>query len=151
MESFKSFFLEASEQEKNIKQTLAKLPKTHSNLIKGYKFKWEAGNTLKAHDDHVGIINPNTKEIRIAAPWSYGREWVLVHEIGHKVFEKWMTPELIKKWNAILKRTKHKQQQNSEELWCMAYANHFCKNKIEIHNHPEWDEFIKKFIKNSQQ
>lgn len=149
MENFKSFFLEASEQEKDIKRTLAKLPKSHSILIKGYKFKWESGNTLKAHDDHVGIINPNNKTITVAAPWNYGREFTLLHELGHKVWENFIDKEMQKEWIGIVKKTKHKSQQNAEELFCMAYANHFAKNKIEIHNHPNWDSFVKKVINKS--
>lgn len=158
MESFKNFFLETSEQEKDIKQTLAKIPKTHSILIKGYKFKWESGNTLKAHNDHVGIINPNTKSVTIAAPWNYGRSFTLLHELAHLVWEHKMTPELKKQWEELIKRTKPKQKkdlpkkskssldQNAEEIFCMVYATHYAQHTIDTYNKTEWIEFIKNKI-----
>ena len=34
-----------------------------------------------------------------------------------------------------------------EELFEMAYANTYAKNKIEIHSHKEWDNFIKNLPK----
>lgn len=148
MGQFRQFMEQTEEQEKNIKETLAKLPKTHSELIKGYKIKWGCDNVLGAHDDaHVGLLNPNDKSITIAAPWNYGREYTFLHEIAHKVWAKFMTKELIEHWKKIVANTKKKLKQNAEELWCMAYANHFAKNKIVVHTHPEWDNFMKQFVK----
>jgi len=147
MKDFKKFFLERTEEEKNIKTTLDKLPKKYKNLVKGYKFKWQNGNTLDGDDEHVGVIDPKTKTATISAPWNYGREFTFLHELGHKVFEKFMTPDLFKEWKQIVNKTKNKMQQNAEELWCMGFANHFVKNKIVQHHHPEWESFIKKFIK----
>lgn len=147
MDGFKEYFTEASEMDKNISDTLKKIPKAHSAFVKNYAFKWQPGNTLKGDDEHIGIINPIRKTVTIAAPWNFGREFTLLHEIGHKVFENFMTTELKKEWESIIKKTKHKVKQNAEELWCHAYANHFAKNKIEIHNHPTWDKFIEKIVK----
>ena len=146
MKGFKVFF-EGKEECENTDNTLDKLPKSHAALVKGYKFKWENGNCLKGDNEHVGVIDPKKKTITIAAPYNYGREFTFLHELGHKVFEKWMTPALLKEWKAIIKKTKDKQNQNAEELWCMAYANYFAKNKMVIHNHPEWERHMKKFIK----
>ncbi len=149
MNGFKHFLLVelSKEQEKDIESSLAKLPKKHRELIKGYKFKFQPGNTLKGDGEHVGIINPVTKTVTIAAPWNYPREFTFLHELGHKVWEFFVNEKMRKEWDCIVKRTKHKQKQNAEELFCMAYANHYAKNQIEIHNHPEWDKFVKKLPK----
>jgi cytochrome b involved in lipid metabolism len=147
MNGFKLFFEQTKEQEKNIKKTLAKLPKKFSALIKDYKLKWHNDNTLSGDDEHIGLINPIRKTITLAAPWNYGREYTFLHEIGHKVFENFMTDELMKEWKEVLKKTKHKLNQNPEELWCMAFANQFAENKIVVHTHPEWEAYMKKFIK----
>jgi hypothetical protein len=58
-----------------------------------------------------------------------------------------MTKEMFAIWKKIVAGTKNKMNQDAEELFCMAYANHFAKNKIVIHTHPEWESFIQKFIK----
>jgi hypothetical protein len=151
MKGFRQFVEQSEEQEKNIKATIAKLPKSHAALIKGYKVKWGCDNVLGNGDDaHIGLVNPKTRTITISAPYNYGREFTFLHEIAHKVYERFMTKELLEEWKKILKNTKEKMKQSPEELWCMAYANHFAKNKIVIHNHPEWDDFIKKCIKASQ-
>ena len=150
MDGFRKYFLEQTkEQEENIKKTLAQLPKTHLALIKDYKIKWHGDNTLKGDDEHIGIINPNNKTITIAAPWSYGRQFTFLHEISHKVFEKYIAPypEKIKEWKKVMVKNKNRMKQNAEELWCMNYSNHFVKNKIVAHTHPEWETYMKKFIK----
>ena len=146
MKRFIEFLAEATEEEKNIKTTLDKVPKAHSDLIRGFKYRWQSGNTLSGDDGHIGIINPNTKTITIAAPWNYGREYTLLHELAHKVWEMFVPMKMKKLWVRIVKQTKHKMQQNAEELFCMAYANHFAKNKITIHTHPEWDAFIQRLV-----
>jgi len=87
------------------------------------------------------------RTVTIAAPWNYGREFTFLHELAHKVWENLVDEKMRNEWVALVKRTKHKMQQNAEELFCMAYANHYAKNKIEIHNHPEWEKFIKKLPK----
>ena len=140
------FLTEATEEEKNLRTTLSKVPESHADLIKGYKYKWQAGNTLKGDDGHIGIINPNTMTITIAAPWNYGREYTLLHELAHKVWETFVPPKLKRLWKKVVNSTKHKMQQNAEELFCMAYANHFAKNKILIHTHKEWEAFIEKVV-----
>lgn len=147
MDGFRDFFEQTKEQEANIKATLKKLPRSHQELITHYDIKWQCDNTLDGDDEHIGIINPHKKTITIASPWNYGREYTFLHEIAHKVFERWMTKEMFAEWKKIIAKTKDKMHQSAEELWCMAYANHFAKNKIVIHDHPEWDMFIKKFIK----
>jgi hypothetical protein len=134
-------FLE-SEEQKNIKTTLNKLPKAHKALVKGYKYSFQGGNTMKGDDEHIGEVDPNTKKIVVAAPWNYGREFTILHEIGHMVYET-LTPKQKKQWAKITKNTEKKQKQTPEELFCMAYANTYAKHKIEIHNHEEWGKFIR--------
>jgi hypothetical protein len=143
MQGFKKFITEATEEEKNIRDTLKLLPKSHKKLVDGYKFRWQNGNTLKGDDGHIGIINPKTKTVTIASPWNYGRQFTFLHELAHKVWEFMLDDEARKAWAKIVKNTKNKLKQNAEELFCMAYANFYAKNKIVVHNHPEWMEFIK--------
>lgn len=148
MESFRLFFEQTKEQEKNVKDTLGKLPKEFSSLIAGFKLKWHADNTLQGDDQHIGIINPKTKTITIAAPYYYGREFTFLHEIAHKVFEKYVSKESFKKWKEIIAKTKNKMHQSAEELWCMNFANFYAKNRILIHTHPTWLKYMKDFVEN---
>jgi hypothetical protein len=142
MTNFRRFLLE-SEEEQNVKETIALLPKGHQKLLKGFKFTFEAGNTLKGDNDHIGYIHKN--KIVVAAPWNYGREWTMLHEIGHLVFERLCDAHYKKEWTQVVKKNPKRQKQNDEELWCMAYANHFSKHKVDVHNHPAWEEYMKKF------
>lgn len=135
-------FLE-SEEEKNVWDTIKKLPQKHQNLLRGFKFKFIPGNTLKGDSKHIGYIDKNV--IVVAAPWRYGREWVLLHEISHLVYEKLCSPEWRKKWKEIAKKNPRQNQDNDEENFAMAYANHFAKHKILTHNHPEWEKFMTAF------
>tara|TARA_Y100000034_G_C6887851_1_gene407873 strand:- start:599 stop:1030 length:432 start_codon:yes stop_codon:yes gene_type:complete len=135
-------FLERSEEKMNVEKTLTNIPKAHRALVKDYKFKYTSNNTMKGDSEHIGEVDPDKKKITVAAPWNYGREFTTLHEIGHMVWAT-LPPAKQKSWNKICKGTKGKQDQNHEELFCMAYANTYAKHKIEIHNHPEWDKFIK--------
>lgn len=152
--SFRQFLAkeELDEEKKNIKDTLYKLPKSHSTLVRGYNFKFQAGNTLKGDDQHVGYMDKGPKEICVAAPWNYGREFTILHEIAHRVWEKYMTDDLKKKWNKIVEKTKKKpireedrqaMDQSSEELFCMAYAATYSNAPPARFHHPEWERFIK--------
>jgi len=146
MLEFKQFLFEQTkEQEDNIKKTLSKLPKKHSDLIKTYKIKWQCDNVLIGDDGHVGIVNPMAKTITISAPYKYPREFTFLHELAHLVWEAFVAPfpKLVEKWEGIVKNTKNKMNQNAEELFCHAYANTYSSNKIVIHNHPEWEKFVK--------
>jgi hypothetical protein len=132
------------EEKGDIKKTLSKIPPSHAALVRGYRWKFHPGNTLNGDDEHVGYVDDGQKEIAVAGPWNYGREFTILHEIGHKVWDNFVknNPELVRQWHHIVANTKNKQNQEPEELFCMAYANHFVKNKIVIHTHPEWDRFI---------
>jgi hypothetical protein len=111
-------------------------------LIKDYKFKFQSGNGLDGDPDHIGSIDEKNKKITIASPWNYGREYALLHEIGHLIWKYLVSEKSKDKWSKIVKNTKNKQNQGIEELFCMAYANTYAKNKIEIHNHTKWEKFI---------
>jgi len=128
----------------DIEKTLNKLPKKHLKLIKKYKFEFQPNNTLKGDSDHIGFIDEEKGKIKIAAPWNYGREFTLLHEIGHAIWKYLVSKQKRKEWSKIIKKTKNKQKQNDEELFCMAYANYYSKHKIEIHNHDSWNNFIEK-------
>lgn len=129
----------------DLQHTLSKIPKDHRNILKGYKYAVEDGNTLKGDDGHIGLNDLDKQHIKVAAPWNYGREFALLHEIGHSVWAKYIAncKHRQEEWKKIAKRTKGKVNQNAEELFCHAYANTYSKNKIEVHNHPEWEKFIK--------
>jgi hypothetical protein len=143
MKSFK-IFLENFEQD--TKTALKKLPKPHQKLVKDYKFKAEDGCTLKHYPDSIGLISLNGKEkiIKVAAPWHYGREFAFLHEIGHLVWQNLLSKEQKEKWKTIANNTKNKLDQNTEELFCHAYAATYSKHPPTIHSHPSWVNFIKK-------
>lgn len=145
MKGFKLFF-ETTEEDKNIKNTLKKVPKKHAELIKKYTFEFLKGNTLKGDDQHIGLIDPFKKKITIAGPWNYGREFTLLHELAHKVWENFMDEKSKKEWSRLVKKVPKKERldQDDEEMFCHAYANTYVQNKIVIHHHPDWEKFIKK-------
>jgi hypothetical protein len=139
--NFKEFLIESNLSD--VHKTLRKLPNSHSELVKGYKFQFDSNNTLKNDNKHVGVIDGEKKTITIAAPWNYGREYTLLHEIAHLVWKKFISSELRKKWAKIVAQTKDKLKDTDEELFSMAYANFYANNKIEIHTHPTWEQFVK--------
>lgn len=133
-----------------VEDSLEKLPKSHRTLTKGYKFKFESGCTLKGEKDAIGMIHLNDnkkKEIHVASPWRYGREFAMLHEVAHLVYEKFCDKEWQEAWKKVVKKNKKRLKQNCEELWCHAYANHFVANKVVIHTHPDWDKYMEKFCK----
>jgi hypothetical protein len=134
-------FIEVTEEADDIQRTLGKIPKAHAALVKGYKWIFQAGNTLKGDDEHIGCIDHAKHTITVAGPWNYGREYTILHEIGHQVWER-LDDNAKKQWAKIAANTQHKQNQAAEELFCMAYANTYAKNKIVIHTHPEWEKFV---------
>lgn len=141
--TFKQFLTESEDSYKSeIKKTINKLPAKHAALIKGFKFKFKGGNTLPNDNEHVGCIDTKTKTVTIASPWNYGREHTLLHELAHLVWAT-LDESLHKKWTAIVKKTKDKQDQPPEELFCHAYAATYANNKVSIHDHPLWEKFIK--------
>ena len=141
--NFKLFLEGVENHTKDVKKTLRKIPKKHYDLIKKYKIEFQPNNTLKGDSDHIGFIDEEKNKIKIAAPWNYGREFTLLHEIAHAVWKYKVSKEKKEEWEKIVKQTKNKQNQNDEELFCMAYANYYAKHKVEIHNHENWNKFIK--------
>ncbi len=141
------------EEKKDIQKTLSKLPQSHQNLVKNYRWKFHAGNTLNGDNQHVGYIDDGDKEIAVAGPWGYGREFCVLHEVAHKVLK--VLPESIKhQWTDLLSKTKSAQiqnnkdnedalDQNAEEIFCMSYANFYAKHKLLTYSNPQWMEFIK--------
>lgn len=143
MENFR-VWLEEKEQV-DVQKTIAKLPKRHQELVRGFEITFEGGNTMKGDGEHIGLVKDSPRKvIVVAAPWNYGREYALLHEIAHLVWAAFMSSEMKEHWQQIVNNTKDKQNQNAEELFCMAYANAYANNKIVIHTHPEWEMFIKK-------
>jgi Zn-dependent peptidase ImmA (M78 family) len=145
MTGFKQFLETHAEEE--VKETIGRLPKAHQALLKGYKFKFEGGCTLKGSDENIGMIHLNNdkkKEIHVAAPWNYSRCFTVLHEIGHLVWGNKMTNKLKEKWESIVKNTKEKLNQPAEELFCHAYACHYTgKHCAKVHDHPEWHKFVR--------
>ena len=146
LEGFK-IYLETEEKE-NVKTMISKLPKGHQKLLRGYKFTFTPGNTLKGDKENIGYIHKD--KIVVAAPWNYGREFVTLHEIAHLVYEYKMTPKLKKEWSAVLKATKKEMpkhsalNQNDEEIFCMTYATFYAKHKPETYSNETRFAFIKK-------
>lgn len=140
--NFKTYFQESIKANGDLKKTLGKIPKAHRKLAAGYKFVYQDGNALKGDTENIGETDKDKKIITVSAPWNYGREYTTLHEIAHLVWESLMCRKLRKQWQTIIQQTKHKQNQGGEELFCMAYANTYAKNKIEIHTHSSWERFI---------
>jgi Zn-dependent peptidase ImmA (M78 family) len=134
-------FLES--EDNDVETTLKKLPKKVQSLLKGYKFKFTDGSCLKNDNEHIGIVDKDKKTITIAAGWNYSRCFTLLHEIGHLIWSELINNNQKNKWDKIVKKTKEKQNQNPEELFCMSFANYFVKMKLEIHTHDTWEEFMK--------
>lgn len=146
MASFKEFFQDnADEEKRDVAKLLAKIPKHHAALVNGFHWKFQAGNTLHGDDQHVGYMDPEDKTICVAAPWNYARDFTVLHEIAHRVWEKYMAPypERIQKWQHIVDNTKNRQQQSAEELFSMGYAATYATHPPIIHYHSEWVEFMK--------
>ena len=146
--NFKLFYESITPIEKDdLKETLGKIPKEHRNIIKGYSFFCKSGNTLK-DGEHVGYNDLMNKRIVIATPWNYSREFTLLHEIAHLVWDRFVKPndKKVKKWNKLVSSTKDKVKQNNEELFCHTYANYYVKNKVNNHHHEAWYDFIKNEI-----
>lgn len=128
---FKEYLLtEASEEDRDVRATIKKLPRSHQKLMHGYKIEFVNGNTLK-DGESVGLNNMENK-IVLAASWRYSREWTLLHEIGHLVWKKYIAndKELQNQWKAVARNTSEKIKQNSEEAFCHSYAQHYCQKKL---------------------
>ena len=89
--------------------------------------------------------NEKTKIITICAPWNYGREFILLHEIGHLIWDNLMSNDQQKKWKQIYKKTKmiKKDRQSAEEIWCHAYAASYVERPPMAYYKPEWVKIIK--------
>jgi hypothetical protein len=152
MMSFRQF-LESDgsmeEERRDILKTLGKIPASHRALVQGFSWKFQGGNTLRGDDEHVGYMDDMNREIAVAAPWSYSREFTILHEIGHRVFEAFVQPDqhLMKIWHEIMAKSKHKPPQPIEELFCMSYAAAYAKHPPTTYTRPEWIEFIKRLPK----
>lgn len=145
MESFKVF---VENFEKDVEDTLKKIPEKYRDLVKGYKFKTENGGTLKSYPDSVGLVSIEGKDkiLKTAAPHSYSREFVLLHELGHLIWAK-LDKKLKEKWNKIVKLNKERLKQSPEENFCHAFSATYSKHPPTTHHHPEWIKFIKNLPK----
>jgi hypothetical protein len=137
---FKHFFRESKHDEKDIKRTISKLPKSHQKVIDGIKIKYTCKNTLDFDKNHVGQIKDD--KITVSAPWNYSRQFTTLHEIAHIVWCKILSDKQKKEWAKIAKK-KNLKEKDTEELFCMAYANYYSKHKLLIYNNSEWASFIK--------
>ena len=134
----------------DIEEALAKLPKAVRKLVAGFHIKLEPGNTLHGDDGHVGVIMTHPKkQIKVAAPWNYGRAFALYHEVGHLVFAahvkgtKWE-----EEWKSVCKKNPNrKKDEPDEENWCHSFSNHFIKHKVLTHTHPAWEDYFNRFLK----
>ena len=156
MDEFK-LFLE-TEEEKDVKSLISKLPKGHQKLLHGFKFTFTPGNTLKNDKEHIGYIHKD--KVVVAAPFHYSRSMVVAHEIAHLVWEHLMTGSLKKEWEKLTKGSmdKHKKsqpkhnrsalEQNPEEIFAMTYAATYVKHAPATYLHPEWQHFISHKVPN---
>jgi len=145
---FRRFISESAEYEGDLKKTLAKIPKAHSGLVKGYKFVFQPSNSLKGDDKHIGFIDEEKKTITVAAPWNYGREFTVLHEIGHAVWKYTLDDGKRADWKKLVasakKGDKKGLDQNDEEIFCMIYAQVYAKNKMEKYDHEKLTDFVRR-------
>lgn len=143
---FKEYVLSEGAKDEDVLKTLRKIPAKHSGLVKGYKIVFQPGTSLKGDDGHIGLIDEKNKRITIAAPWNYGREYTLLHEIGHAVWKFLMDDQKKKEWKAILKKERSKNKthlgQDDEEIFCMTYAQKYAKNKLKKFDRNDLVDFI---------
>lgn len=136
----------SEEEKKDVGDTLEKIPKSHAELVKGYEISFQPSNCLKSDKNHIGFIDEENKKIIIASPWNYGREYTLLHEIGHAVWKYKLNEDDKKNWKRTLGRVRSKNKkdlsQNDEEIFCMCYAQHYANNKLCKYDHKELIEFI---------
>jgi hypothetical protein len=144
--SFKEFFeSQTSEEERNIKETLRRIPAAHRRLIASYRYELETGNTLDHDNQHVGQIDDKKKIITLAAPWLHSRELTFLHEVAHKVWTAILTEEQKKSWRELLKKHPYPDRKEStEEAWCMAYASTYAKHPPAIYLCDDWQRFVKR-------
>lgn len=141
MRSFIQFVEQKSEEEKNLQNTIAKLPKKYQKLLKSFNIKLTCKNTLNGDEDHIGVIHKF--DIEVAAPWNYGREFTFLHEIAHLIWEKSITNEQKKEWKNLARLYKGKPKMDEEELFCMFFASNYANHRIETYNNPKLINFIK--------
>jgi hypothetical protein len=136
----------SKQEQKDIQSTLEKIPRSHADLVKGYEISFQPSNCLKGDKGHIGFIDEEKKKIVISSPWNYGREYTLLHEVGHAVWKRYMDETKKSEWKKILGRVRLKNKkdfdQNDEEIFCMCYAQHYAKNKLCKYDHKELDKFI---------
>jgi predicted metal-dependent hydrolase len=145
MGSFKKFYNE----DDYVQKTLKNLPKKYQELLKGYKFLFEPKSTLYGDKDHVGMIsNHPEKKVNISASWSTSREFILLHELAHLIFESYVKgTKFEKEWKEIVKNTKDKKKESDDENFCHGFANFYAKYKMVIHTHDTWTKFFEKLEK----
>ena len=147
--NFRAFIerTQQAEENKDIQKMLAKLPPSHAALVKGFKWQFHGGNTLDGDSQHVGYMDDQEKEIAVAAPWHYGREFTFLHEIAHRVYEK-LPAQLKQQWAVISQQLTPEQRkekavnQSPEELFCHSYACFYSKHQLTTYNNPLWMKFI---------
>lgn len=144
---FRQYITEGSKGEKDIEKTLGRIPAKHRALVKDYKFVFQPTNCLRGDNKHIGLIDEKNKTITIAAPWNYGREYTLLHEVGHAVWKYILDDEKRAEWKKTLrpikKRHKKDLNQNDEEIFCMAYAQAYANNGLEKYDHDELVDFVR--------
>jgi len=144
---FRQYIAEGSEGEKDVRKTLGRIPTSHADLVKDYRFVFQPLNTLKGDNRHIGLIDEKNKTITIAAPWNYSREYTLLHEVGHAVWKYVLDDDKRDEWKKLLRplKRRHKKDlnQNDEEIFCMAYAQAYAKNGLEKYDHDELVDFVR--------
>lgn len=126
---------------KDAKATLSGIPKTHAALIKGYKFIFQPDNTLKGDESHVGVIDDVKKTIILSAPWHHSREFVMLHELAHRIWAK-LPKKKQEEWNKIAKDQAKKVKDGLEETFCHCYANYHASNPVKKFENDKIEKFI---------
>lgn len=141
--NFKKFI----EDKDDVQDTLNLIPKKHLKLLDGLIIKYTCNNTLNFDNKSIGMLKNN--KITVSAPWHYSRQFTTLHEIAHIIWCKYLSDKQKETWKKIFLEEKNKIKhpsikQNHEEIFCMAYANYYCKHKLQTYSNKKWEKFIKK-------
>ena len=90
------------------------------------------------------LIDTEKKTITIAAPWNYGREFVVLHELAHLVWKDFVSSDKKKEWFKLVKNTPDKPEDGMQELFCMSYAATYAKRPPSQFDIEKWKQFIQK-------
>ncbi len=146
MDKFESYIRE----DKAVRETINKFPERYRSFLDDYDIRFEPGNTLRDDPGHVGrvFIGGNNNTITIASPWNYGREFTLLHEIAHLIYDRFVkNTEWERKWKKVYKLEPGPKREGAEESFCHALAQYYVTTKVSKFDLKPWKKFMDEFCR----